>query len=384
MINKLLFACALLLLCSCETEPTPTPEPENPEVPEVVPPGVDLSADGTANCYLVTTPGDYRFRATVRGNGVGDETSAGFEPQIALTEAMTIDWLWTDSEGLVSAITLDKTAGTISFTVGEGAGNTLLALIDDGEVVWSWHIWATEAPQVMTCENGVQFLDRNLGATDTTPGSAEAYGMYYQWGRKDPFYGGDKTETSATTFAEAKANTIVNPAYEALVWNFNKTTTTAADAAAHPMTFFHNAVGTGYNWLATPKATLWGAAKTLNDPCPVGYKVPAAAAWDNFSSGNKYIAGVSAWDSANRGMTYTYNGQTAWYPAQGYRNYSTGSIVGIGGSTGGSGSYWASDVASAKSCFYWFRSPISSSSGEINNTLDKERSYGYAVRCCKE
>ena len=296
----------------------------------------DLSVAGTANCYVVSAPGTYVFNARVRGN-----------------------------------------------TVGEGRGNALVALMQDGKVVWSWHVWVTDAPQTMTYGNGTVFMDRNLGAAGTTAGGTDAYGMYYQWGRKDPFYGGEKTETSANAFLEAKNGTVVNPAYPALDWAFSKSATTTDGAAANPMTFYNDKVGTGYNWLASPNATLWGEAKTLNDPCPPGYRVPGTGAWEDLISGRQYIDGVSVWDGTNYGMTYTHGGQTAWYPAQGYRNYSSGAIVGLRSSTGGSGAYWSAETSSVKSYYLFFRSKLSSS-GSINNELDMNRSYGYTVRCCKE
>ena len=214
-------------------------------------------------------------------------------------------------------------------------------------------------------------------------GGTDAYGMYYQWGRKDPFYGGEKTETSANAFLEAKNGTVVNPAYPALDWAFSKSATTTDGAAANPMTFYNDKVGTGYNWLASPNATLWGEAKTLNDPCPPGYRVPETGAWEDLISGRQYIDGVSVWDGTNYGMTYTHGEQTAWYPAQGYRNYSSGAIVGLRSSTGGSGAYWSAETSSVKSYYLFFRSKLSSS-GSINNELDMNRSYGYTVRCCKE
>ena len=226
-------------------------------------------------------------------------------------------------------------------------------------------------------------MDRNLGAVGATAGGTDAYGMYYQWGRKDPFYGGEKTETSANAFLEAKNGTAVNPAYPALGWNFSKSATTTDGAAANPMTFYNNKVGNGYNWLASPNATLWGETKTLNDPCPPGYRVPETGAWEDLISGRQYIDGVSVWDGTNYGMTYTHGEQTAWYPAQGYRNYSSGAIVGLRSSTGGSGAYWSAETSSVKSYYLFFRSKLSSS-GSINNELDMNRSYGYTVRCCKE
>lgn len=79
-------------------------------------------------------------------------------------------------------------------------------------------------------------MDRNLGAAGTTAGGTDAYGMYYQWGRKDPFYGGEKTETSANAFLEAKNGTVVNPAYPALDWAFSKSATTT-DGLPQSLTF---------------------------------------------------------------------------------------------------------------------------------------------------
>ena len=95
----------------------------------------DLSVAGTANCYVVSAPGTYVFNARVRGNGAGE--GVGFEPAIEMADGMTADWLWTDSEGLVSGVALDTTSGDIFLTVGEGRGNALVALMQDGKALQS-------------------------------------------------------------------------------------------------------------------------------------------------------------------------------------------------------------------------------------------------------
>ena len=70
---------------------------------------IDLSRDGTANCYIVSEAGDYMFDAAVRGNGSGDDAA------IALADGMKADWLWV-TKGLeqeISAVSLDAGKGRI-------------------------------------------------------------------------------------------------------------------------------------------------------------------------------------------------------------------------------------------------------------------------------
>ena len=67
----------------------------------------------------------------------------------------------------------------------------------DGELIWSWHIWATDydpdAEGGTVDFNGYTLMNRNLGAlandNSTTDKILASYGLYYQWGRKDPFIG---------------------------------------------------------------------------------------------------------------------------------------------------------------------------------------------------
>ena len=92
---------------------------------------------------------------------------------------------------------------------------------------------------------------------------------------------------------------------------------------------------------------------------PSGIQGPGIDAWENLSSGRDYIDGVSAWDVENYGVTYTHNGQTAWYPGQGYRMYSSGAIVGQRAASGGSGGYWSSDATSVKSYYLYIKKQLS-------------------------
>ena len=185
----------------------------------------DLSANGTANCYLVTSPGFYKFKADVKGNGVVPsqlESVAG-ETAIAPKSALVL-WYntlqksnnWVDESPVyLSSVSLDSD-GYIRFYTPDVfvPGNVVIAAfaeegityenitvdenkcINNATLLWSWTIWAADgydpAATAVNADGNV-FMDRNLGAVISGVGStgnyepAYAVGNYYQWGRKDPF-----------------------------------------------------------------------------------------------------------------------------------------------------------------------------------------------------
>ena len=185
----------------------------------------DLSANGTANCYLVTSPGFYKFKADVKGNGVVPsqlESVAG-ETAIAPKSALVL-WYntlqksnnWVDESPVyLSSVSLDSD-GYIRFYTPDVfvPGNVVIAAfaeegvtyenitvdenkcINNATLLWSWNIWAAEGydPEATAViSGGKTFMDRNIGAAISGVGStgeyepAYAVGNYYQWGRKDPF-----------------------------------------------------------------------------------------------------------------------------------------------------------------------------------------------------
>lgn len=186
---------------------------------------VDLSANGTANCYLVTSPGFYKFKADVKGNGVVPsqlESVAGktaIAPKSALvlwynTLQKSNNWV-DDSPVYVSSVSLDSD-GYIRFYTPDVfvPGNVVIAAfaeegvtyesitvdenkcINNATLLWSWNIWAAEGydPEATAVNaDGNVFMDRNLGAVISGLGATGSYepagavGNYYQWGRKDPF-----------------------------------------------------------------------------------------------------------------------------------------------------------------------------------------------------
>ena len=186
---------------------------------------VDLSAGGTANCYLVTAPGFYKFKADVKGNAVVPsqlESVAG-ETAIAPKSALVL-WYntlqtsnnWVDESPVyVSSVSLDSDGYIRFYTPSVFVpGNVVIAAfaeegvtydsittdenkcINNATLLWSWNIWAAEGydPEATAViSGGKTFMDRNVGAAISGVGSkgeyepAYAVGNYYQWGRKDPF-----------------------------------------------------------------------------------------------------------------------------------------------------------------------------------------------------
>lgn len=182
----------------------------------------DLSSAGTANCYLAKKVNTwYKFKATVRGNGAA--TAALISPTgsaLAANAAISptsAELVWeTNGHGqIIQGVILKD--GYVYFKTGPKAeGNAVIAVKDgSGNVLWSWHIWKTHFslaeipmqtyktnPRIMDVSsyyNGLVsrnliMMDRNVGAeaeilynSDT---EEKALGLFYQFGRKDPFPSG--------------------------------------------------------------------------------------------------------------------------------------------------------------------------------------------------
>ena len=158
----------------------------------------NLSAEGTANCYVVKTNSSYYFDASVKGNGAGDGNSRYIQFEgLNIEGASYAELVWestydgdkTRSTKIIDGSPLyaaDQKA--IYLSTGESEGNALVCLCGaDGDILWSWHIWVTNRPITTSEGNNLQWMDRNLGALSNEIGDVANRGMLYQWGRKEPF-----------------------------------------------------------------------------------------------------------------------------------------------------------------------------------------------------
>lgn len=247
----------------------------------------DLSADGTANSYIVSSKGDYKFAATVRGNGAGD--LLGVSKDIDPESIARADIVWatfgTDTapaEGELIRRVFYKD-GYLVFSTGDSfaAGNALVAVYDAaGNILWSWHIWFTGDDiegAAQTYPGGAVFMDRNLGAL-SSGSSPSNYGLLYQWGRKDPFLnskstiGGDVTDQTHWTPAVRGTGKSVQ--------QYSGTLPAVTTLVSTPTKFTYQTNGSWTGELSSTGGDLWAAEKTIFDPCPPGWKVPQVEMWD--------------------------------------------------------------------------------------------------------
>ena len=226
---------------------------------------VDLTEGGKwANCYLLDE---------------ADATSYSFEPKHVSGEAIsgqlrTAEVLWETAQNTVENLAYDHTANKIFFTKTAGAkGNAVIALKDyNGNLLWSCHLWATSQDVKEISLGGVTFLDRNIGAVaNTAPVAAEndAVGMFYQWGRKDPFPAPSKMN---------EANGVLSAVYpaNAITLQTKQSGVTLETAILNPTVYYWGNDNVGAeDWSSVQNDGYWNtASKTDYDPCPYGYVVP--------------------------------------------------------------------------------------------------------------
>ena len=339
----------------------------------------DLSKNGTANSYIVSSAGSYKFTPT---KGSSSESVGTIDSVETLWETFGTDV--TPNEGdLVKNVKYAD--GAISFETPDTfkEGNAVIAAKDaDGKILWSWHIWLTDEPQGQEYYNNAgTMMDRNLGATSATPGDVGALGLLYQWGRKDPFMG----SSSISSSSEAKS-TITWPS----TVSSDASNGTIEYAVSHPTTFI-TCNDSNRDWYYTGDSstdnTRWTTSKTsksIYDPCPAGWRVPDGGedgVWSKALGSSSQFEDSSLYDSTNEGMNFSGkfgSASTIWYPASGCRSSSSGTL----GTVGSLGYYWSCSPYpsfSYNACLLYLYYI-----GNVYPSYNNLRAYGYPVRCLQE
>lgn len=299
----------------------------------------DLGATATANSYIVdsSVPANagkvFKFKA-VKGNSA---------LPVGAVNSVEVLWeTWNNAEAvtansIIANVDYDKQDGdddywiTLEMASPLHAGNAVIAAKNaGGDVVWSWHIWVPSTAITSSTYGGIStapMMDRNLGALVIAEGDAdtdiavESCGMFYQWGRKDPFPGPKDLPNSYTSSATFSGTIGTRDA------------TASTEINKYPNFFGQTGADTdGFkDWSTDHSSTLWGSSKNENDPCPPGWKLPIFASatgdlWDKDVTNKTGLAGYAlntthhwlklgvAYDALNPTTTgYVY------FPLAGYR-----------------------------------------------------------------
>lgn len=305
-----------------------------------------------------------------------DITSPYINVQNRENPATAAKLMWSDMRGLVHNLGFDAgqaggdgTDAYVTFEVTQAdiqMGNALVAVTNaEGTVMWSWHLWFTpqdvrETTKVTNYQGKVyHFLKEPLGtkfsslmgSTYREPRSvrvkirqtqggvgpreesvftitqmpgwshAEGYSTYYQQGRKDPMSGTDNVAEGSFT----KNDQRLNPTYVDMIQNPDK----MLAAPWNPTGLVHN------TWSAL--ATNGGLnddnnVKTIYDPSPVGFKVPASNAFtfttktgiqarnnDDANTADQNVNSTLFWNAVNNpdGTIFLYAGgaRSSWQPS---------------------------------------------------------------------
>ena len=304
--------------------------------------------------------------------------------------------------------------------------------------LWTWHIWCTDEPKVVSIKNTVNTLekyhglmDRNLGATYAPKTLDEAknisaanatasLGLYYQYGRPIPFPGPKSitniaAESSNNSSGVAKAfgtNTTQCEVMYGFKSNLQSFIHTNAGNSFSTMMAYPNIFGAVYytdntatgtsstatnfhtfckdfpmpstvnekHWYSENKDVV--SKKGNNDPCPPGYCVDDFETFKSalYNVANNRISQGN--DTSTNTYGYSYQCPTTndviWFPANGFRTQ-----FGIYSSVGSFAFLWSARNFTKETLYgvRWSTSKKVDASSPFWTESRTELSWGAGIRC---
>ena len=392
---------------------------------------------GPHNCYLISGTDQVDIVVTPYKSNTRFRKTGTLAPEAPQPTKAKLLWKENTLTGINVAETISS--NKVAVTGIAGTGNAVVAIKDASDnILWSYHIWVPEIDPTdglltyaipsssIGSGSTYEVMPIALGAMNTVAAGATAvvdsYGLYYQWGRKDPLgrpgavsVSNNVDNFTATTFSGLSgvtswvgANNVFNLAGSDDITAETTDAEMIAYATANPTKFIYDAIGkyANYDWVMKKNDHLWGNGsgylyprkaqiyKSIYDPCPEGYRVAPKDLWNRFTvNGGNYgsqdtdAKRDATFNASNRNSLGTQHGYhfyyTAWqtgltdfYPASGYRNRASGALSSVG-------SYGYS----------WSSSPTPSSTGagylgfyatDVFPQNNLSRAYGFPVRCVRE
>lgn len=192
----------------------------------------------------------------------------------------------------------------------------------------------TEIVDVINPATGKTWMDRNLGASRaaTFMTDEQAYGDLYQWGRASD--GHQKRDSPTTSMLSS------------------------SDQPGHG-SFILSTFDTNFDWRIPQNNNLWDGVNGMNNPCPIGYRLPTRSEWN---------AERQSWNSENREGAFN---SPLRLPVAGSRSLRNGSLYFIGSP----GHYWSGSILGSDAYSLLFSSDV--------NVTSYTRASGLSVRCIK-
>lgn len=302
--------------------------------------------------------------------------------------------VWADAANLVSSLSIAHDGGNafLDFEVKESniqSGNAVVAVKKGGTIVWSWHLWFAPKDALdkipVTNHQGVvyNFTKETLGwkpiqwsgSTYTSArtvkvkveqtvanNGTKAYTVInitqnpgdkkqgattlYQFGRKDAFPGVETSKLAANSHFTQDAGDNMS----------------IKNGIQHPDNFYPGSTTGAFNWKTNyGYYNLWSAdntvavgytytvgngnpvVKTVYDPCPVGFKMPANNAFTGFTTtgqNSSTLSDLNVGDTSDWATFQNNFGHNFWtsssktatinFPASGFRGTVDGSLFSVG------------------------------------------------------
>ncbi len=326
---------------------------------------LDLDKEGNANCYIITAPGAYKFKA-VKGNSIVSFLENASDAKIVWESWNNAEEV--EAHSVVTSVSFAEDYMILHTPETLRPGNALIAATDDeGNILWSWHIWVPRT--AITTDSygdiwGSPAMSRDLGALiDVVKGeetSSEAYGLSYQWGNKNPYPAPSAFKASSPAKVAGQASSVAAGRI------------TLEEAIADPTLLGHQDNG---DWISVPDNTLWtNEEKTIYDPCPPRYRVPKRDGSKPFMSTD--LTKAEGWDADKTQGWFTIGSPAAVFALGGYRDdYSVGGFTHVYDRA----LYWTS-YASSNAVGYGIDIRVGSSA----KLKESNKSRAGYVRCVKE
>lgn len=266
--------------------------------------GSEYIVGGDTNCYMLK-PGGNKIHIPVsqanRSTMLGEQIKAG--------QKLFPCFIWTDHPGGYGAklgqseytvanmeVLEDGPTAILEVTPGNAEGNAVVGITDEeGKILWSWHLWVSnfdpnnDENHRYTFRN-YKFLDRNLGALTDDATNPKSFGLYYQWGRKDPFPSASASGSTSfiTIYDESSKAIQMTSSSRGSHWDGDGIHY-LEEATRKPLNFIKSSdfwctaslsmYGTEIYkfWSENETSDIENATKGIFDPCPDGWKtIPAS------------------------------------------------------------------------------------------------------------